>query len=87
MDEADNLYGFSLASGHDPQEIGKSITASSILVDALTSTALEKNIPYEIRVCHHLENYQALRTPNKYPKEQQNRIKKQFTPSSRKPKT
>ena len=66
IDETDHLYGFSLASGLDLNASGKSVFATPEIVSALTEEALERNLLIEKRVCHHLENYHALRTPEKF---------------------
>ncbi len=66
VDEADNLYGFELQSGIDATDCGKSLFASQKIVQALTEEAKQKKINYEMRICHHLENYHALRQPEKY---------------------
>ncbi|HQS84359.1 MAG: hypothetical protein B7Y25_05390 [Alphaproteobacteria bacterium 16-39-46] len=66
IDETDNLYGFERASGLDPSECGKTILASSEIISALSEEALKRNLMVEKRVCHHLENYHALRTPEKF---------------------
>lgn len=74
VDEADNLYGFNLQSGVDPKEWGASIFASPKIVEALISTAQSKNIFYEMRICHHLENYHGLRSPDKFSPERKDRL-------------
>jgi uridine phosphorylase len=74
VDEADGLYGFNHQSGVDPQEWGKSVAASQKLVTALETTATKKKIAYEKRICHHLENYHALRCPDKYAPENSERL-------------
>lgn len=66
IDETDNLYGFNLASGIPPSECGKSVFASESILDALRAEAQKRNLFIEERVCHHLENYHALRTPEKF---------------------
>lgn len=74
VDEADNLYGFNLQSGVPEEELGQSIDASTEIVNALISTALSKKINYEMRICHHLENYHALRSPDKFSHERAERL-------------
>lgn len=74
VDEADNLYGFSIQSGVDPQEFGQSVQASPLIIEALLSTAKSKGICYEMRICHHLENYHGLRSPNKFSPERRKRL-------------
>lgn len=74
VDEADNLYGFNLQSGVPPEEWGESIDASDVIVKALISAAESKKINYEMRVCHHLENYHGLRSPDKFSAERANRL-------------
>lgn len=74
VDEADNLFGFNIQSGVDPQEWGQSIEASPEIIRALTSTAKLKEIVYEMRICHHLENYHGLRLPHKFSSERGDRI-------------
>ena len=74
VDEADNLYGFNLQSGVDPVEFGQSIQASREIVQSLISTAKSKGIVYEMRICHHLENYHGLRSPDKFSSERQKRL-------------
>lgn len=76
IDEADNLYGFNIQSGVDKSEWGKPIAASPQLIDCLISTAQMKGLMYETRICHHLENYHALRYPDKFVSDRAQRIKK-----------
>lgn len=40
----------------------------------MVSTADSRKIVYETRICHHLENYHALRLPHKFSPERSNRI-------------
>lgn len=75
IDEADNLYGFNIQSGVDPQEWGKSISASSQMIDALVATAEKNGLAYETRICHHLENYHGLRNSDKFSIERSQRLK------------
>lgn len=75
IDEADNLYGFNIQSGVDPQEWGKPIQASPRVIQSLISTAKIKGISYELRICHHLENYFGLRSPDKFAPERSARLK------------
>ena len=74
VDEADNLFGFNIQSGVDPKEWGQSVEASPQIVEALISTAKSKGIVYEVRICHHLENYHGLRLPHKFSPERSDRI-------------
>ena len=74
VDEADNLYGFNLQSGVPSEEWGQSVNASAEIVKALISTAESKKINYEMRVCHHLENYHGLRSPDKFSPERMRRL-------------
>lgn len=74
VDEADNLYGFNLQSGVPPEEWGQSVNASTEIVNALISTAKSKKINYEMRICHHLENYHGLRSPEKFSNERAKRL-------------
>lgn len=67
IDEADNLYGFCQASGLPESEWGKSVQASSVLLDAFEREAKERHLSLDRRICHHLENYHALRNPETYP--------------------
>ncbi len=79
VDEADNLYGFNLQSGVDPKEWGKSVPASQEIIKALISAAEEKGIGYELRICHHLENYHGLRSPDKFSTARSTRLKAQLS--------
>lgn len=76
VDEADNLYGFELASGIPYEQAGKSIRASSVLIEALDQQAKKNGLDTQKRVCHHLENYHAMRTPGKYAPERRVLIEK-----------
>ena len=78
IDEADNLYGFNIQSGVPKEEWGKPLPASSILVDHLVASAKKRSIPFEKRICHHLANYHALRTPEKFIKERAESLKQQL---------
>lgn len=78
VDETDNLFGFNLASGVNKNEWGKSVFASKEIIDALKTEALSRNLNTEMRVCHHLENYHSLRTPNKFSEEREKRLRKQL---------
>ncbi|MBS0185592.1 MAG: hypothetical protein JSS34_04535 [Proteobacteria bacterium] len=78
IDETDNLFGFELASGLDPNSCGKSLWASSEIIAALSAEALERNLPIEKRVCHHLENYHALRTPEKFSSKRKEALENQL---------
>jgi hypothetical protein len=66
IDEADNLYGFNIASGVPEEEWGTSVAASPLLVKCLTEESKSRNLQVETRICHHLENYHSLRTPHKF---------------------
>ena len=66
IDEADNLFGFNLASGVPASEWGKSVNASPVIIQALEDEATRRNLTIVKRVCHHLENYHAVRNPEKY---------------------
>jgi hypothetical protein len=74
VDESDNLYGFNQQSGVDPKEWGKSLAASPKLIKSLIETAQSKDIHYEMRICHHLENYHGLRSPDKFSTERNERL-------------
>ncbi|MDJ0634728.1 MAG: hypothetical protein QNJ34_16180 [Xenococcaceae cyanobacterium MO_188.B29] len=63
IDEADNLYGYSKAIGIASSLWGKSIPASSQLVAQLKQAVTARHLSYEVRLCHHLEAYHALRNP------------------------
>ena len=86
VDEADNLYGFNIQSGVDPIEFGASVNASSDIIDSLVSTAKSKGIAYEMRICHHLENYHGLRSFNKFSPERKNRIERILEELNKNPK-
>ena len=72
--ETDNLYGFNQASGIDPEEWGTPVSSSPLLLERLEKEASRRSLPVEKRICHHLENYHALRTPEKFSPERQKRI-------------
>lgn len=76
VDEADNLYGYNQQSGVDPGEWGQAVAASPLLINALLATAQAKNVLYEMRICHHLENYHGLRSPDKFSLERRERLQK-----------
>jgi len=78
IDETDNLFGYELASGLDPDSCGKLVGASSEIIAALSTEALERNLPFEKRVCHHLENYHALRTPEKFSSKRREALENQL---------
>ncbi len=78
VDETDNLYGFNVASGVDKEEWGKSVFASKEIIDALKAEAQSRNLPVETRICHHLENYHALRTPEKFSQIREQRLRQQL---------
>jgi uridine phosphorylase len=72
IDEADNLIGYDYASGLSLKDSGKSIFASQELVSVLENEAQKRGLTVEKRVCHHLENYHALRNPKTFPKREGN---------------
>lgn len=78
IDEADNLFGYSKAIGVEPEKIGKSIPASSRLVEALKQVSKRQNLNYQTRVCHHLEAYHALRIPEAFPDHYRHRIESDY---------
>ena len=84
VDEADNLYGFNIQSGVEQEEWGKEVKASAQMVAALVKVAEEKGVNYEMRICHHLENYHALRCPEKFSPERRVRIRAILYSSKRK---
>ena len=86
VDEADNLYGFNQQSGVAPEEWGKSVFASEKIVQALMDEAKTKKINYEMRVCHHLENYHGLRQPEKYNEDRCKRLQEQLAVLKQHPK-
>lgn len=86
IDETDNLFGFNKASGVDPKEWGKSVFASPFLLELFTQVAKESGFRVEKRVCHHLENYHSLRTPEKFSPERTKRLKQELASLSRKDK-
>lgn len=83
IDEADNLYGFNLSSGIDESEWGKSVFASPKIIEALNLEAESRELKVEIRVCHHHENFHALRMPEKLSPERKERLMAQLTKISR----
>ncbi|NCF70894.1 MAG: hypothetical protein GWP59_04245 [Chlamydiales bacterium] len=66
IDETDNLIGFELASGIDSESCGKSISAAPSLVKALESEANKRGLNVEKRICHHVENYHAIKNPHSF---------------------
>lgn len=78
IDETDNLYGYDIASGVPEEEWGKSIFASTEIIQALKDEARDRNLEVEERVCHHLENYHALRTPEKFSPERSRALQQQL---------
>jgi len=78
IDETDNLYGFNLASGVESSEWGKSVFASSKLLAALKAEALSRNLKVDYRICHHLENYHGLRSPEKFAPDRKERLQAQL---------
>jgi len=75
VDEADNLYGYSKAIGVSASNCGGLIPASSQLVEALKVQTQSHNLNYETRICHHLESYHALRSPDAFPEPYRSQIK------------
>lgn len=86
IDEADNLFGFNEGSGVAPQYWGKSVFASPLLLEAFTITAKRMDMATETRICHHLENYHALRKPDKFSQERAKRLKRKLAQLKRKDK-
>lgn len=86
IDEADNLYGYNIQSGVAQEEWGKAVPASSKIVQTLIETAEELGIAYETRICHHLENYHALRCPDKFSDERSVRLKQILSDLNNNPK-
>ena len=86
VDETDNLYGFNMASGVPEEEWGKSIFASDVILQALKAEAHDRKLMVEVRVCHHLENYHALRTPNKFSYKRGKKLYKQLNAIKRRDK-
>lgn len=86
IDEADNLYGFNLQSGVDPQEWGQVVLASKNMIQALVAQAEENGILYEKRICHHLENYHGLRSPHRFEQSRQVRLEEQLASLKQNPK-
>ncbi len=78
IDEADHLYGYARAIGVEPTQWGRPIPASPILVQALKMQAKSQNLNYEMRVCHHLESYHALRNPEVFPPQYRHRIEADY---------
>lgn len=78
IDEADNLYGFSMASGVPKEEWGKSVYASPVLVKCLRDESARRKLAVETRICHHLENYHSLRTPHKFAPPRESILKTQL---------
>lgn len=83
IDEADNLYGFNLSAGIDENECGKSIFASPRILEALNAEATSRELKVETRVCHHHENFHALRMPEKLSLERRERLMAQLKKISR----
>lgn len=78
ISEADNLYGFEMGSGMDSQECGQSIFASSTLINALKKESAARQFTIEERICHHLENYHALRTPWKFSEDRKRKLEEKL---------
>ncbi|MDN3505157.1 MAG: hypothetical protein P0S95_06245 [Rhabdochlamydiaceae bacterium] len=74
VDEADNLYGYQIQSGVASKKWGMPIKASQKMVDSLKATAKSKGVNYEMRICHHLENYHSLRSPEKFSPSREKRL-------------
>lgn len=86
IDETDNLYGFARASAVPEAEWGKSIFASPELLKALRDEAKARKLGVEVRVCHHLENYHALRTPQRFSPERRRILEDRLAKLKRKDK-
>lgn len=86
IDETDNLYGYALASAVPEDEWGKSVFASDRLLKALREEAKMRNLAVEERVCHHLENYHALRTPQRFSPERRRILEDRLAQLKRKDK-
>lgn len=78
IDETDNLYGYNIASGVEQEEWGKSVFASESILNALEQESVARKLLTEKRVCHHLENYHALRTPEKFSPEREQKLRRQL---------
>ena len=76
VNESDNLVGYSHASGVAPEKWAEAIPASKKLLNAFKANVKFHNLRSEERICHHLENYHALRNPKIYSPERQARIQK-----------
>ena len=74
ISEADNLYGYEMGSGIDYDTCGQSMYASTILIDALKKESEARELLVEDRICHHLENYHALRTPWKFSEDRRQKL-------------
>lgn len=75
VDEADNLVGFNIQSGVEKEEWGQSVFASSEIIKSLIAEAENHKISYEMRICHHLENYHGLRSPDKFASDRSMRLR------------
>ncbi len=66
VDEADNLYGLMRDSGATKCDFGKSIYASKILIESLTTTIKQTkhNLKIKKMICHNVEDYHAYNFPD-----------------------
>ncbi len=78
INETDNLYGYNKASAVPENEWGKSIFASETLLGVLREEATNRDLCVEERICHHLENYHALRKPERFSPEREKILKQQL---------
>ncbi|MAP24491.1 MAG: hypothetical protein CMM87_03050 [Rickettsiales bacterium] len=76
VSESDNLVGYRQASGEAPEKWGTRIPASQKLYKAFKESAEKKGLLHEDRICHHLENYHALRNPNIFSGQRRARLQK-----------
>ncbi|MCH9610369.1 MAG: hypothetical protein S4CHLAM81_04700 [Chlamydiales bacterium] len=74
VDETDNLIGYNIQSGVAPTELGTSIAASPHMIEVLIQSAQDQCIEYDMCICHHLENYHGLRSPEKFAPERRARL-------------
>lgn len=75
IDETDNLFGFNQASGVPDEEWGMPLSASRLMIEIFVKEAVLHNLPFEKRICHHLENYHALNYLHRYSQARQKKIK------------
>jgi len=78
IDEADNLYGYNIASGTPEEDWGQVVAASHVLVKCLKEESNSRNLQVETRICHHLENYHSLRTPHKFASDREKVLRAQL---------